>query len=83
MDTGTSAARSQLPHVAVVGERVETMTHARAPEWDHVWWWKCRLPERRGDRCRVLVRGTKNNVLVQFEDGVLIVTSRYAVRRAK
>ena len=59
------------------------MTHARAQEFDHVWWWKCRLPERRGDRCRVLVRGTKNNVLVQFEDGVLIVTSRYAVRRAK
>lgn len=51
--------------------------------WDHVWWWRSRLPERKGQRCRVLVRGAKNSVLVEFEDGETVVTSRYAVRRAK
>ena len=39
--------------------------------------------ERKGQRCRVLVRGAKNSVLVEFEDGFTVVTSRYAVRRAR
>lgn len=52
--------------------------------WPYVWYWRSRLPERKGQRCRVLVRGAKNSVLVEFEsDGVRFVTSRYAVRRAK
>jgi len=49
--------------------------------FDHVWFWRSRLPERKGQRCRVLVRGRMNNVLVEFEDGYKVVTSRYAVRR--
>ncbi len=49
--------------------------------FDHEWWWKARLPERKGQRCRVLVRGRKNSVLVEFEDGYKVVTSRYAVRK--
>jgi hypothetical protein len=53
-----------------------------AAEYDHVWWWRSRLPERKGERCRVLVRGRMNSVLVEFErDGYRVVTSRYAVRR--
>jgi len=51
--------------------------------WDHVWFWRARLPERKGEPCRVLARGKRNTVLVQFEDGVLVTTSRYAVRRRK
>ena len=47
-----------------------------------VWHWRSRLPERKGQRCRVLVRGALNSVLVEFEDGQRVVTSRYAVRRA-
>lgn len=49
---------------------------------DHVWHWRSRLPERKGERCRVLVRGRMNSVLVEFADGLRVVTSRYAVRRA-
>jgi hypothetical protein len=50
--------------------------------YDHVWFWRARLPERKGERCRVLVRGKRNTVLVEFEDGVRVTTSRYAVRRS-
>lgn len=49
--------------------------------FDHVWHWRCRLPHRKGSRCRVLARGSLNSVAVQFEDGHLVITSRYAVRR--
>jgi hypothetical protein len=51
--------------------------------WDHVWHWRVRLPDRKGERCRVLVRGKRNTVLLEFEDGVLVTTSRHAVRRRK
>ena len=55
-----------------------------ASTYDHVWRWRSRLPERKGQRCRVLVRGRRmNTVLVEFEDGYLVTTSRYAVRRAR
>ena len=50
--------------------------------YDYVWFWRVRLPERKGQLCRVLVRGKKNSVLVEFEDGYKVVTSRYAVRKA-
>lgn len=47
-----------------------------------VWWIRTKLPERKGQRCRVLVRGKMNSALVEFEDGFMVVTSRWAVRRA-
>jgi len=46
----------------------------------HVWWWRSKLPERKGQACRVLVRGRLHSVLVEFEDGTRVVTSRYAIR---
>ena len=46
------------------------------------WWWRKFLPERRGQRCRVLARGKRNSILIEFEDGWRVVTSRYAVRKA-
>ena len=39
--------------------------------------------DRKGQRCRVIARGRMNSVLVEFEDGFRVVTSRYAIRRAK
>lgn len=55
-----------------------------SPEFDHIWWWRTRLPERKGQRCRILVRAKRmNSVLVEFEDGFRVVTSRYAVRRTR
>lgn len=48
-----------------------------------VWYWRARLPDRKGQRCRVVLRARRmNSVLVEFEDGYQVVTSRYAVRRA-
>jgi hypothetical protein len=49
----------------------------------HVWWWRSRLPERKGQPCEVLARGSSmNSILVRFADGYEVITSRYAVRRA-
>lgn len=49
----------------------------------HTWFWKSRLPERKGQLCRVLARGEMNSILVEFEDGYKVVTSRFAVRLIK
>jgi len=49
----------------------------------HLWWWRSRLPERKGQPCEVLARGRMNSILVRFADGLRVVTSRYAVRRRK
>ena len=49
--------------------------------FDHIWFWKSRLPSRKGSSCRVLVRGRMNSILVEFLDGYKVITSRYAVRR--
>ncbi len=51
--------------------------------FDHVWYWKARLPERKGQRCAILWRFKRmNSLLIQFEDGVKYVVSRYAVRQS-
>ena len=47
------------------------------------WRWKVRLPERFGQRCKVIARGKMNSVLVEFEDGYRVVASRFAVRKEK
>jgi hypothetical protein len=52
-------------------------------EFPCVWWWRSKLPERKGQACRVLVRGRMNSILVEFEDGARVVTSRYAVRERR
>jgi hypothetical protein len=45
-----------------------------------IWWWRRTLPERRGQACRIVARGRMNSILIEFRDGVRVVTSRYAVR---
>jgi hypothetical protein len=51
----------------------------------YVWAWRVRPvgEDRKGQRCRVLVRGAMNSALVEFEDGVRYVTSRNGLRRKK
>jgi hypothetical protein len=51
--------------------------------FDHQWRWRARLGDRHGQRCRIVARGSMNSVLIQFEAGYRVVTSRYAVRRVK
>lgn len=55
----------------------------RGAAMTHIWFWRKRLPERKGSRCRVLARGKMNSILVEFEDGWKVVTSRYAVRKTR
>jgi hypothetical protein len=62
---------------------LENERQRRFQPFDHVWFWlpnPMRRIDRKGQRCRVLVRGSKNIVLVEFEDGFTVVTSRHAVR---
>jgi len=47
----------------------------------HIWHWRACLPERKGQPCRVVATGQLNSVLVEFQDGHRVITSRYAVRR--
>ncbi len=54
--------------------------------YDLIWFWKCqgapgRVVDRKGEACRIVARGAKNSVCVEFEDGFRVVASRYAVRR--
>jgi hypothetical protein len=51
-------------------------------EYPYVWFWMSRLPERKGEPCRVVARGKMNSILVEFEDRFRVVTSRYAIRKA-
>ncbi len=53
--------------------------------FDRVWRIKTRLPERKGERCRLIVRGGKlNSALVQFaSDGARVVTGQHAFRKIK
>lgn len=52
-------------------------------KFDQTWHWKgswWRPLYRKGQACRIVVRGTKNSVLVEFEDGFRVCTSKWAVR---
>jgi len=54
-------------------------------EFPYRWAWGAgkigRMPGRKGQRCRVLARGTRNSCLIEFEDGAQFVTSRNGLRR--
>jgi hypothetical protein len=54
-----------------------------AEVYTHIWFWKKRLGDRKGQPCRVLARGKMNSILVEFADGFKVVTSRYAVRKKR
>lgn len=50
----------------------------------YVYFWRAkglRTLDRKGQRCRVLVRGKMNSALIEFEDGYRAVVSRNAIRR--
>ena len=55
------------------------------PEFQYIYVWGPRLMgfARKGQACRVLVRGSMNSALVEFEDGFRAVISRSALRRRK
>lgn len=51
-----------------------------------IWFWnysEWRPIARKGQRCKVLAWGKKNTILVEFEDGFRVTTSRNAIRLEK
>jgi hypothetical protein len=64
-------------------------------DYPYVWTWRERtvgpprpkVPwfgdgvDRTGRRCRVVVRGTMNSALIEFEDGYRVIASRGGLRR--
>ena len=46
-------------------------------------YWRVRkwLPDRYGQRCRVVARGRMNACLLEFEDGHRVVTNRWFIRK--
>ena len=53
------------------------MTHV------YVWGNNEKRATLKGRLCRVLARGRMNSILVEFENGERLVTSRYAVRKVR
>jgi hypothetical protein len=51
--------------------------------YPYYWRVRTRLPERYGQRLRVLIRGGMNSALVEFADGFRCVTSRNYIRKAR
>ena len=49
----------------------------------YVWFWKKRLAERKGQRCRLLAVGALNSVALEFDDGFRVITDRRGIRRIK
>lgn len=61
-----------------------------APEYPYRYAWGPRWPgvcgggfSRKGQLCRVLVRGGMNSARVEFQDGYRAVVSRNALRRTR
>lgn len=58
----------------------------RVEAFPYVYVWGARYPrtlDRKGQRCRVLVRGGMNSAAVEFEDGFQAVVSRNALRKRR
>lgn len=53
------------------------------PKYGHYWRVRKWLPERFGQRCRIICTGKMNSIMVEFEDGFRAVTIRYFVRKIK
>lgn len=69
-------------------DRLMTQSDKRDSWFLYYWAWKGHdsqrqrsCLQRQGQRCRVLVRGTMNSALLEFEDGFRTVTSRNGLRK--
>lgn len=49
----------------------------------HTWRLNCRLPERKGMKCRVLAHGKMGTILIEFADGVRHFVGWRTIRRIK
>lgn len=52
-------------------------------DFPYIWFWRVRLGDRKGTRCRVVCRATTmNSALIEFEDGFRACVSRNALQKA-
>lgn len=68
------------------GNQLPVQPDAEAEAYPHVWRVRKYLPERKGQRCRITVRGRgpgPRNLRVEFPDGFEVVTAWSSVRRAQ
>jgi hypothetical protein len=49
----------------------------------HYWRIRKNLPERFGEPCRLIARGTMNSVQIEFADGVRHIVSRWSIRKLR
>lgn len=56
-------------------------TAAGAREYPFYWRLKARLPERHGQACRLLARGKRNTIAIEFEDGYRVTCSGWSIRK--
>ena len=49
--------------------------------FDYVWYWRSRLPGRKGQRCRILAVRGDELLWIEFEDGFRTICSPHALRR--
>ena len=68
---------------ALQAENADLRRRGGGEAMTHTWYWRKRLPERKGEPCRLLATGRMNSVLIGFADGTLVVASRWAIRRLK
>jgi hypothetical protein len=78
--TSNSSAATTTPRPTAPPDHHPADSEARLT-WSHYWRVRTRFPERCGQRCRVLARGSMNTILIEFEDGHQVATSRNYVRR--
>ena len=59
------------------------VTEQKSLPYIYAWGPRCMGFDRKGQACRVLVRGSMNSALVEFEDGFQAIVSRSALRKRK
>ena len=52
-------------------------------KYDRRWYWSKRHPDRKGQRCRLVVAGARRSALFEFEDGHRTVSDVRAARKVK
>lgn len=78
--TDPSDPIATIHRIRDLNDKAEAQAMTKA--FPYVWRVKTRLPERKGQRCRVNARGSMNSCEVEFEDGYTVITSRNYLRKA-
>jgi hypothetical protein len=59
----------------------KTVSQGGPQKFTHYWRLRCRLPERNGQHCRVLARGSMGSIMIEFADGARFIVGWRTIRR--